>query len=135
MKYTPERIDRLEDNQVYVFTSNLIGFHSGETSLIAILRFGAIWGQAEGPQGQCYAIPADIRGEAIENVSNYLKRHIQKFLDYAKEHQDKEFLVTQIGCGNAGFDEDFIASFFSDALQIRNICLPKSFCTYLTEKL
>lgn len=133
MKYTPDRIDSLESNQVYVFTSNLIGYHSGETSLIALHRFGAIWGQAEGPQGQCYAIPVDIRGEAIDNVSNYLKRHIRKFLEYAKEHQEKEFLVTKIGCGIAGFDEDFIASFFSDALQIRNICLPKSFCTYLTE--
>ena len=135
MKYTPDRIDSLESNQVYVFTSNLIGYHSGETSLIALHRFGAIWGQAEGPQGQCYAIPVDIRGEAIDNVSNYLKRHIRKFLEYAKEHQEKEFLVTKIGCGIAGFDEDFIALFFSDALQIRNICLPKSFCTYLTEKL
>ena len=135
MKYTPDIIDSLESNQVYVFTSNLIGYHSGETSLIALHRFGAIWGQAEGPQGQCYAIPVDIRGEAIDNVSNYLKRHIRKFLEYAKEHQEKEFLVTKIGCGIAGFDEDFIASFFSEALQIRNICLPKSFCTYLTEKL
>lgn len=51
MKYTPDRIDSLESNQVYVFTSNLIGYHSGETSLIALHRFGAIWGQAEGPQG------------------------------------------------------------------------------------
>lgn len=135
IKYTPDVIDSLGNNQVYVFTSNIIGFHSGDTSLIAIHRFGAIWGQAEGPQGQCYAIPADIRGEAIENVSMYLKRHIGKFLDYAKEHQEKEFLVTKIGCGSAGFDEDFIASFFSDALKINNICLPKSFCAYLTNKL
>ena len=134
MEYTPDRIETLENNQVYVFTSNIIGFHSGDTSLIAIHRFGAIWGQAEGPQGHCYAIPADIRGEAIDNVSTYLKRHIGKFLDYARQHQEQIFLVTKIGCGTAGFDEDFIAPFFSDALRMNNICLPKSFYEYLTLK-
>lgn len=96
-------------NEVFVFGSNLNGVHAGGASLMAFRKFGAEWGQAEGPQGQCYAIPTDIRGEAVENVSAYLKKHIDKFIAYAKTHQEKTFLVTKIGCGNAGFDEDFMA--------------------------
>ena len=60
MAYTPEFVESLKDGQVFVFGSNLIGNHSGGASLVAMQRFGAVWGQAEGPQGQCYAIPVDI---------------------------------------------------------------------------
>ena len=88
MAYTPDLVENLMPGQVFVFGSNLIGYHSGGASLIAMQRFGAVWGQAEGPQGQCYAIPVDIRGEAVDNVSAYMKRHIDKFLSFAKAHQE-----------------------------------------------
>ena len=126
-KYTPNYIDNLMSDQVFVFGSNLFGYHSGGAALMALQRFGAVWGQAEGPQGQCYAIPVDIRGESIDNVSTYMKRHINKFISYAKSHQDKKFLVLKVGCGVAGFDEEFMAPFFKEALEMDNVCLPKSF--------
>ena len=129
--YTPEVVESLKEGQVFVFGSNLIGYHSGGASLIAMQRFGAVWGQAEGPQGQCYAIPVDIRGEAVENVSAYMKRHIDKFLAYAKAHKDQFFIVIRVGCGNAGFDEEFMAPFFKEALKMENVSLPKSFVDIL----
>lgn len=131
--YTPELVENLQEGQVFVFGSNLIGNHSGGASSVAMQRFGAVWGQAEGPQGQCYAIPVDIRGEAIENVSAYMKRHIDKFLAYAKAHPEQFFLVVRIGCGNAGFDEEYVAPFFKEALTMKNISLPKSFVEILKE--
>lgn len=130
-KYTPDFIDSLEPGQIFVFGSNLIGYHSGGASMMAMQRFGAIWGQAEGPQGQCYAIPVDVRGEAIDNVSTYMKRHINKFLEYAKTHNDQTFLVPRIGCGAAGFDEEFMAPFFKEALKMNNVRLPESFVNIL----
>ena len=130
-KYTPDFIDSLEPGQIFVFGSNLIGYHSGGASMMAMQRFGAIWGQAEGPQGQCYAIPVDVRGEAIDNVSTYMKRHINKFLEYAKAHNDQTFLVPRIGCGAAGFDEEFMAPFFKEALKMNNVRLPESFVNIL----
>ena len=133
-KFTPDLVESLEPGQVFVFGSNLIGCHSGGASRMAMDRFGAIWGQAEGPQGQCYAIPVDIRGEAVDNVSSYMKRHIDKFLDYAKEHKELFFLVPRIGCGAAGFDDEFMAPFFRDALYINNVSLPKSFVEILKRK-
>ena len=129
--FTPEFVESLEEGQVFVFGSNLIGCHSGGASLVAMQRFGAVWGQAEGPQGQCYAIPVDIRGEAVENVSAYMKRHIDKFLAYAKAHPELLFLVIRVGCGNAGFDEEFMASFFKEAMKMDNVRLPKSFVEIL----
>lgn len=129
--YTPEFVESLKDGQVFVFGSNLIGYHSGGASLVAMQRFGAVWGQAEGPQGQCYAIPVDIRGEAVENVSAYMKRHIDKFLSYAKAHPELSFLVIRVGCGNAGFDEEFVAPFFKEVMQMDNVSLPKSFVEIL----
>lgn len=131
MAYTPELVESLQDGQVFVFGSNLIGNHSGGASLIAMERFGAVWGQAEGPQGRCYAIPVDIRGEAVENVSSYMKRHIDKFLAYTKEHQDLFFLVPRIGCGAAGFDEEFMAPFFKEAMMMENVSLPRTFVDIL----
>ena len=129
--YTPEFVESLKDGQVFVFGSNLIGNHSGGASLVAMQRFGAVWGQAEGPQGKCYAIPVDIRGEAVENISAYMKRHIDKFLAYAKAHPELFFLIIRVGCGNAGFDEEFIAPFFKEAMKMDNVSLPKSFVKIL----
>ncbi|MBR0181398.1 MAG: hypothetical protein IJQ04_07010 [Prevotella sp.] len=131
LAYTPEFVESLKDGQVFVFGSNLIGYHSGGASLAAMQRFGAVWGQAEGPQGQCYAIPVDIRGEAVENVSAYMKRHIDKFLAYAKAHKELFFLVIKVGCGNAGFDDEFVAPFFKEAMKMDNVSLPKSFVEIL----
>ena len=129
--YTPEFVESLKDGQVFVFGSNLIGNHSGGASLVAMQRFGAVWGQAEGPQGKCYAIPVDIRGEAVENISAYMKRHIDKFLAYAKAHPELFFLVIRVGCGNAGFDDEFVAPFFKEAIKMENVSLPKSFVEIL----
>ena len=131
MAYTPEFVESLKDGQVFVFGSNLIGNHSGGASLVAMQRFGAVWGQAEGPQGQCYAIPVDIRGEAVENVSTYMKRHIDKFLAYAKAHSELFFIVIRVGCGNAGFDDEFMAPFFKEAIKMDNVSLPMSFVEIL----
>lgn len=131
LAYTPDYVVSLEEGQVFVFGSNLIGYHAGGASLLAMQRFGAVWGQAEGPQGKCYAIPVDIRGEAVDNVSAYMKRHIDKFLDYAKDHPEKFFAVIRVGCGVAGFDEEFMAPFFKEALEMKNVSLPKSFVEIL----
>jgi hypothetical protein len=131
--FTSGLVESLKDGQVFVFGSNMLGAHTGGASLMAMQRFGAVWGQAEGPQGRCYAIPVDIRGEAVGNVSAYLKRHIDKFLAYAKEHKELFFLVPRIGCGAAGFDEEFVAPFFKEAMGMENVSLPRSFVEILKD--
>lgn len=124
MEYTPDFIETLLANQVFVFGSNVLGYHTGGASRVARKKFGAIWGQAEGIQGQSYAIPVDFGGHAkLEDIKPYIDR----FIEFAKEHQDKHFLVTRIGCGTAGFKDEDMGPLFKEALDMGNISLPKGF--------
>lgn len=43
-KFTPNYIESLEENEVFVFCSNLDGYHIGGAARIAKERFGAVWG-------------------------------------------------------------------------------------------
>lgn len=56
-QYTPENITELKENEVFVFGSNLNGNHTGGAAYLAVEKFGAEMGNAEGIQGQSYAIP------------------------------------------------------------------------------
>ena len=60
-----------------------------------------------------------------------IKPYVDEFIVYARDHQDKFFYVTRIGCGIAGFKDKDIAPLFQDALDLSNVALPKEFA-YLT---
>lgn len=126
---TPDYIDKLLPKQVFVFGSNILGYHTGGASATARKKFGAIWGQPEGLQGQSYAIPVDF-GKDVRNDLE-VKASIDRFITFAKEHEDLFFLVTRIGCGIAGYQEEEISLFFKDALGLKNVSLPKSFVKIL----
>lgn len=123
--FTPDYIDRLLPNQIFVFGSNTLGYHTGGASGTARKKFGAVWGQAEGMQGQSYAIPVDF-GRGIRKDTE-VKASVEKFIDFAKQNEKLFFFVTRIGCGIGGYRDDEMAQFFKDALRVKNICLPKSF--------
>ncbi len=59
------RIDRLGAGEIFVFGSNLSGAHGGGAALLAVNKFGAVWGQGVGLQGQSYAIPTMHGGPQI----------------------------------------------------------------------
>ena len=123
--YTPDYIDRLLPSQVFVFGSNTLGYHTGGASGTARKKFGAVWGQAEGLQGQSYAIPVDF-GKGIRKDTE-VKASVDKFIAFAKENEKLFFFVTRIGCGIGGYRDEEMAQFFKEALEVKNICLPKSF--------
>ena len=120
-EYTPERITELKPNEIFVFGSNLAGAHGGGAARLAYNRFGAIMGQGVGLQGQSYAIPTMQGG--VETIKPY----VDEFIEFARQHPEYHFLVTQIGCGIAGFIPMAIAPLFEDALDVENIILPKAF--------
>lgn len=126
--YTPERITELKTNEIFVFGSNLDGAHGGGAARIAYNRFGAVWGQGVGLQGQCYAIPTMQGG--VETIKPY----VDEFIKFARQHQEYKFLVTRIGCGIAGFKDEDIAPLFKDALEVENIILPHEFVKHLNKK-
>lgn len=119
MRVCPDNIQSLQPNEVFVFGSNLSGSHGGGAALVAYRKFGAIWGQGVGLQGQSYGIPTMHGGvEAI-------KPYVDEFIAFARQHQDLVFLVTRVGCGIAGFTDNEIAPLFSEAKQLENVYLPR----------
>lgn len=120
-RVTPEWIDDLQENQVFVFGSNLAGMHGGGAARIARLRFGAVMGKGVGMQGRSYAIPT------MQGGTETIRPYVNEFIAYAKEHPELTFLVTPIGCGIAGFEPEDIAPLFEEASNVENIWLPKSF--------
>lgn len=121
MEYTPENINSLKPNEVFVFGSNLAGYHGGGAARAALNKFGAIWGQGVGLQGQSYAIPT------MQGGVDTIKPYVDEFIAFAKAHPELKFYVTRIGCGIAGFKDEEIAPLFREALGVENIILPKSF--------
>ena len=120
-RFTPDFIRDLKPNEVFVFGSNLSGSHGGGAALVALRKFGAVWGQGVGLQGQSYGIPTMQGG--VETIAPY----VDEFIEFAKEHQELTFYVTRIGCGIAGFRDSEIAPLFSKARQLENVILPKTF--------
>ncbi len=116
---TPEFITELQENEVFVFGSNLRGLHGGGAAYVAYRKFGAVMGQGVGLQGQSYAIPTMQGG--VETIKPY----VDEFIAFAKDHPELTFLVTRIGCGIAGFTDEEIAPLFKKAYNIENIVLPE----------
>lgn len=127
-RITPDWIDQLADDEVFVFGSNPEGTHTGGAAAHAVKHFGAIVGRGEGIQGKSYAIPTtgdfNLFGEAV-----------QRFIEYAALRPHKRFLVTRVGCGNAGYSVREVARLFIRAIRLENISLPEDFWEVLGLKL
>lgn len=120
-RITPEMITELKPNEIFVFGSNLAGLHGGGAARTAMNKFGAVWGQGVGLQGQSYAIPTMHGG--VHRIQPY----VDEFIIFAEEHPEMNFLVTRIGCGIAGFKDEEISPLFVRARELENVWLPKSF--------
>ncbi|MHB9055414.1 MAG: A1S_2505 family phage non-structural protein [Paludibacteraceae bacterium] len=120
------RITNLNENEVFVFGSNLSGQHGGGAARIAYEKFGAVWGQGAGLQGQSYGIPTMHGG--VETIKSY----VDDFILFAKTHPDLTFLVTRVGCGIAGFTDREMAPLFREAVEIENIFLPEDWWKVLS---
>ena len=125
-RVTPDNIEELQPGQIFVFGSDEFGNHDGGAARLAMDRFGAVYGQARGLQGQCYAIPTN--GVHIGTIARY----IEEFIWFADQHPDMTFLVTRIGCGVAGYRDADIAPLFAYAYSLPNIYLPASFWKVLS---
>jgi len=133
IKVTPNNITSLNDNEVFVFGSNIAGRH-GLGAAKTAMNWGAKYGKSVGLQGQTYAIPTMNKLITKNLPLHEIESYVNDFIDFAKENPDKEFLVTQIGCGLAGYYPVNIAPFFKKAVGIKNIHLPIEFIQVLYDK-
>lgn len=133
-RITPEKITKLNPNEIFVFGSNKQGHHAGGAAAYACVNFGAEWGNGYGLQGQSYAIPTLSFAGGTEDHRlplNEITAYVEEFIKFAKQHPEYVFLVTPIGCGIAGFTAEQIAPMFKKALRVKNIYLPKLFIDIL----
>ena len=125
-QYTPENITELKENEVFVFGSNLNGNHTGGAAYLAVEKFGAEMGNAEGIQGQSYAIPTLDKNMERINLTD-LEQSINRLYDYAEENPGKTFYMTKIGCGIAGYEVSDIATIVNCRDIPANIIIPEEF--------
>lgn len=131
-RVTSENITELKENEVFVFGSNENGFHGAGAAKLAKEKFGAIEGKGFGPAGQTFAIPT--KDWAMDQIPyDALECFVMRFIGYALRNPEKHFLVTQIGCGLAGFTPKEVAPFFNLAQHLPNVSLPQCFLDVLTD--
>lgn len=132
MRVSAKHIDKLEDNEVFVFGSNTEGMHAGGAARMA-MNWGAVYGKAFGLQGKTFAIPTVDYTRSGKMSVDEIKKYVDEFLDFTVKNKDKKFLVTEIGCGIAGFKVSEIAPLFRKALEYSNVYLPEIFINYLKD--
>lgn len=120
-RISSSRITELKPDEIFVFGSNLEGLHGGGAAYLAYRKWGAIWGQGVGLQGQTYGIPT------MHGGPDAIRPYVDEFIKFAQVHPELKFLVTEIGCGIAGFTPEEIAPLFTEAIPIENIYLPERF--------
>lgn len=131
--------------RIFVFGSNEGGRHGMGAAKYAKEKYGAIYGQGYGLQGQSFGIPT--KSASLELLEpNVIREYINKFIEFAKQHPEMEFYVTEVGCGLAvpcvvGETPHYgckhpecriarikqIGEMFKEALKLENVILPKSF--------
>jgi hypothetical protein len=102
--------------QVFVFGANLAGRHGKGAALHAAQYWGAERGsgygwQGFGSKGTSYAIPTkdrQLRPLPLSEIAKYAA-------DFAREAAlwpDRQFILTRVGCGLAGYTDAQIAPLF-----------------------
>ena len=107
---------------IFVFGSNLAGRHGAGAARCAHEKYGAIYGQGIGLQGNSYAIPTKSKNLVTLPILD-IYTHVQNFMKFAKENPALRFNLTRIGCGLAGYKDSDIAWMFKDAPD--NVAKPK----------
>jgi hypothetical protein len=132
MYITPNHIKELKENEIFVFGANRQGRHGKGAALLARNKFGAIYGQSEGLQGQSYAIITKELRKDYQPVSlQEVKEGVDNFIQFAKDNKHLTFYVVELGCNLAYFTVEQIAPLFKSATKLKNIYLPERFVNNL----
>ena len=122
-------ITELKENEIFVFGSNLAGLHGGGAARQAFDLFDAQWGIGEGLTGKCYAFPT-LDGKGDKRPEEDLLESIRKFYHCAEENPQKIFLLTKVGCGIAGYQEEYMCKLFMVLEAPKNVTKPESWYSW-----
>lgn len=118
------------NGEIFVFGSNLAGIHGAGAARLAYNSFGAEWNKGIGLSGLSYAIPT--KDESIKTLPLIkINIYVVDFLNFARDNPDKEFFLTRVGCGLAGWSDWNIAPLFKNAPC--NIIFPEQWKVYIED--
>lgn len=120
--------DKPLDTEIFVFGSNLAGRHGKGAALDAVKLYGARYGIGYGYEGRSFAIPtkdAELRVLSLMNIAKF----VHLFLALAEKCPHRQYFVTAIGTGLAGYKHEEIAPLFEGAP--RNCSFPIEWAKYL----
>lgn len=129
-RITPEKVTHLRPLDIFVFGSNEAGIHGAGAAFTAV-HFGARRSVPSGRSGKTYAIPTKPRDITVSLCLRDISKYVDEFVAYAAERQDRCFLVTEIGCGLAGYKPSDIAPMFKSCVALPHVCLPQPFWAVL----
>lgn len=125
------QISELKPNQYFVFGSNTQGRHGKGSALVARQKFGAIYGQAEGFQGQSYAIiTKDLSVKPYRQIAILdITTAISQLYYRAKEMPESEFFIAYAGTGTNlnGYTPKQMAYMFAHDKIPENIVFEEAF--------
>lgn len=138
-RITPENITKLKRDEVFVFGSNEAGIHGAGAAKLALEKFGAKLGYGNHWIGKSYGIPTkdkDLKTLKLAKIQNYINKFIStiKGDNIDGDFSYIKFYVTEIGCGLAGYTPEQIAPMFKEAVNLKNVYLPKRFWDVLNKK-
>lgn len=138
--HTHQQITTLKSNRfIFVFGSNVAGRHGAGAARVAAHNFGAEYGKGFGLYGQSFALPT--KDENIETLPlTVIHAYIDGMLSVAEQHHEYMFVLTEVGCGLAGYTASDIAPLFAKYIEQsifnshpNNIIFPKAFVDVLLE--
>lgn len=132
--HTHQNISNLKNERfIFVFGSNVAGRHGAGAARVAVHNFGAEYGKGFGLCGQSFALPT--KDENIETLPvSVIHAYVDGMINEAEQHKEYMFVLTEIGCGLAGYSADDIAPLFTKYIEQsifgshpNNIIFPKAF--------
>lgn len=122
-RFTPEVINNLGREDIFVFGSNTAGGHYGGAAKTAFMKFRARWGQGEGLVGNSYALPT-LDGNLNKLSLERIAEAFEKLFKTALLNPKFTFYLTKVGVGIAGFKVREICYSIKLALEKLNIIIP-----------
>lgn len=116
LKYSYHLDGSLPENHkeyIFVFGSNLGGFHKKGAAVIAHSVFNAEMFVGIGLTGRSYAIPTKDRFIRTLDIPE-IKKYVDIFSDFTHKQPDMKFWITAVGCGLAGYKGYQIAPLFKE---------------------
>lgn len=128
---------------VFVFGSNPEGRHGAGAAKVAVERFGAVYGQGEGLQGNAYALPTkDLRVKENNGLRSIpekeIERSIAKLYETARQNPQKSFCIAYRNTDQASLNgytgREMMRMFLSAGEPPRNIVFSEEWAKELIAK-